>query len=345
MKRPTIADIARRAGVSKVAVSYALNGRPGVSEHTRASVRRIAAELGWHPSSAARALTGSRAGAVGLAMCRPSPPVGVESFLMELIGGIEAVLAERDNALMLQIVPDHRRETEVHHRWWAEDRVDGVIVVDPHREDPRVPVLEALRLPAVVAGHPSAAGSLTAVWSDEAVGTREAVRHLADVGHRRLARVAGPEGPVRTALRDAALGEACAELGLPAPRIAHTDRPDDDGSRLTRSLLTAPDRPTAILFDHDIPAVACLSIAAELGLSVPTDLSVVAGEDSPLTRVVRPALTCVGRDIAAYGGRVATALLTLIEEGGPPGTPGPGVETEPARLVSRGSTGPPPPGG
>ncbi|MBB0247343.1 LacI family transcriptional regulator, partial [Streptomyces alkaliphilus] len=196
-----------------------------------------------------------------------------------------------------------------------------MIVVDPQHEDPRIPVLEELRLPAVVAGHPSAAGGLTAVWSDEAVGTREAVRHLADAGHRRLARVAGSPRLVRTALRDAALTEVCAELGLPKPRITHTDHTDGDGSETTRNLLTAPDRPTALLFDHDITAVACLSVAAELGLSVPADLSVVARDDSPLTRVVRPALTTVGRDIAGYGSRVATTLLTVIEEGGPVGEP------------------------
>ncbi|MCE7082508.1 LacI family DNA-binding transcriptional regulator [Streptomyces sp. ST2-7A] len=344
MKRPTIADIARQAGVSKVAVSYALNGQPGVSDRTRASIRRIAAELGWRPSSAARALTGSRAGVVGLAMCRPAGFPGVEPFFMELISGIEAVLAERDNALMLQIVPDHERETEVYHRWWGEGRVDGVIVLDPHHEDPRIPVLEGLRLPAVVVGHPSAAGGLTAVWSDDSVGVREAVRHLAGAGHRRLARVAGPTRLTHTALRDGALRETCAELGLPAPRITHTDHTGEGGADATRALLTAPDRPTAIVFDNDIMAVACLSVAAELGLSIPADLSVIAWDDSPLTRVVRPALTALGRDIAAYGGRAATALLTVIEEGRPAGEPGVGVEEPPARLIPRGSTGPPPGG-
>ncbi len=88
MKRPTIADIARRAGVSKGAVSYALNGQPGVSEATRQRILAIAEEIGWNPNSAARALSGATANAVGLALCRPARILGIEPFYMELISGV-----------------------------------------------------------------------------------------------------------------------------------------------------------------------------------------------------------------------------------------------------------------
>jgi DNA-binding LacI/PurR family transcriptional regulator len=103
-KRPTIADIAQRAGVSKVAVSYALNGQSGVSEATRRRIIAIAEEIGLSPNSAARALTGAAAQAVGLVLSRPARTLGLEPFFMELISGVEAVLSARSYALTLQVV-------------------------------------------------------------------------------------------------------------------------------------------------------------------------------------------------------------------------------------------------
>src|SRR5919106_5076380 len=93
VKRPTIADVARRAGVSKGAVSYALNGQPGVSEATRQRIMAIAREIGFNPNSAARALSGASAKAVGLTLCRPARILSIEPFFMELISGVEAELS------------------------------------------------------------------------------------------------------------------------------------------------------------------------------------------------------------------------------------------------------------
>ena len=109
MKRPTIADIAQRAGVSKGAVSYALNGQPGVSEATRQRIVAIAREIGFNPNSAARALSGATARAVGLTICRPARILSIEPFFMGLISGFEAELAARGFALTLQVVatPEH----------------------------------------------------------------------------------------------------------------------------------------------------------------------------------------------------------------------------------------------
>ncbi|MEU6742562.1 LacI family DNA-binding transcriptional regulator [Streptosporangium sandarakinum] len=338
MKRPTIADIARRAGVSKVAVSYALNDRPGVSEAKRAVIKAIAQEIGWRPNSAARALNGARAHSVGLAVCRPARVLGVEPFFMELISGIESELSARSYGLMLQVVTDHEQETETYRRWWGEGRVDGAILVDLHFADPRVTELETLGMPAVVLGHPSEAGSLVPVWSDDGAPVQETVRYLAALGHRRVARVAGLPRLVHTVLRDRAFTAVCAELGLDGQAVVHTDYTGEEGARATRRLLSSRDRPTAVIYDNDIMAVAGLSVAQEMRLDVPADLSIVAWDDSPLSRVVRPALTALTRDIPAYGAHAARALLSLIA-----GERVPGVEDEAARLVPRASTAPPPP--
>lgn len=338
-KRPTIADIARRAGVSKGAVSYALNGQPGVSEATRARILAIAEEIGWRPNSAARALSGARADAVGMVLCRPARFLGVEPFFMELISGIEAELAARSCALMLQVVPDHDTEIAAYRRWWGEGRIDGAILVDLHADDRRIGVLGALGMPAVVVGDPSAAGPMVPVWSDEGAAVRETVTYLAALRHRRIARVAGLPRLVHTRLRDEAFAAVCAELGLTGCVTLHTDYTGEEGARATRRLLSSPERPTAIVYDNDIMAVAALGVAQEMGLNVPADLSIVGWDDSPLSQVVRPPLTALKRDIPGYGAHAARLMLALID-----GREVTGFQDEPARLAPRGSTAPAPAG-
>ncbi|WP_229818711.1 MULTISPECIES: hypothetical protein [Streptomyces] len=93
--------------------------QPGVSDATRASIKAIAEELGWRPNSAARALSGARAQAVGLVVRRPASTLGVEPFFMEFISGIESVLSDRSYALMLQMADSHEDELEVYRRWWG----------------------------------------------------------------------------------------------------------------------------------------------------------------------------------------------------------------------------------
>src|ERR1039458_7375768 len=181
VKRPTIADIARRAGVTKAAVSFALNGQPGVSAATRERILAIAEEIGFQPNSAARALSDGRAGAFGLVIDRPANLLGVEPFFMQLIAGIQAELSGDHAALLFSTAEDQAAEIAMYRSWWAQRRVDGVFLVDIQIDDHRVPVLEELRMPAVVIGTPRGAGSLTAVWQDDAAATAATVEYLVGI--------------------------------------------------------------------------------------------------------------------------------------------------------------------
>jgi DNA-binding LacI/PurR family transcriptional regulator len=336
-KRPTISDIALLAGVSKVAVSYALNGQPGVSEATRSRILAIADELGFSPSSAARVLSGAAAQAVGLVLCRPARTLGLEPFFMELISGVEATLSERSYALTLQLASDPMAEVALYKRWWGERRVDGFLVCDLRDDDPRIPALEKLSLPAVVIGGPGHVGRLANIWSDDAAAVVETVEYLHALGHRRIARVGGIPQLLHTRLRTEAFTAVIRRLGLTSATSAVSDYSGEDGARVTRRLLSAARRPTAIIYDNDVMAIAGLSVSQEMGLSVPTDLSIVAWDDSPLCRLVHPALTALSRDIPAYGAHAATLLLDLVSGGS-----GRGIEDSAAVLVPRGSTGPAP---
>ncbi|MET0560878.1 MAG: LacI family DNA-binding transcriptional regulator [Gaiellaceae bacterium] len=333
--RVTIRDIAERAGVSKGAVSYALNGRPGVSDDTRGRILSIADELGWYPNRAARALSASRADACGLVLARPARTLALEPFFMEFIAGVEVELSSRSVALTLQLVDDARQEIDVYRRWWGEHRVDGVLMVDLRVDDPRVDELVRLGLPAVVVGGPLENRALPAVFHDEASVVVDAVHYLAALGHARIAHVTGVRDFVHTRQRSGAFERATTDLGLHAD-IIETDYSAEQGTRATRKLLSLPDPPTAIVFDSDLLAVTGLGVAQRMGFSVPDDVSIVGWDDSLISQVVHPPLTAITRDVIGFGVDAARQLLAAID-----GEATEDVETVRGELTTRGSTGRP----
>lgn len=321
MARPTIADIARKAGVSKGAVSFALNGRPGVSEATRARILQVAEQMQWRPHSAARALGGAKAGAVGLVLARPARTLGVEPFFAQLLSGLQAGLSAHSMALQLMIVEDTAAEIEVYRRWASEHRVDGLVLVDLRVDDPRVEALESLGVPAVVVGGPGPHGDLPSVWADDHEAMTSLVEYLAALGHRSIAHVAGPPEFQHTARRAQAVAEAAVRLDLEATTL-HTDFSDTEGAATTRRLLSRADRPTAIVYDSDVMAVAGLGVATEMAVSVPAELSIASFDDSVLTRLTHPALTALTRDTYEFGRQVALRLLAAIDPGESDDAPG-----------------------
>jgi DNA-binding LacI/PurR family transcriptional regulator len=332
-KRVTIADIAREAGVSKGSVSYALNGQPGVSDATRGRIVEIAEQLGFTPSRGTRAPSAARAGAAGLVICRPARILGVEPFFMELVSGIEAALSAQSCDLTIHVVPEHEAELRVYERWATQRRVDGVFLVDVRVDDERLDAVRRLQLPAVAIAGPGDFGGITSVWSDDAAAITDTVEYLAALGHRNVARVGGLPHLLHTVTRTEAFAAACQRLGVQHAVTVPSDYSGEEGGRATRRLLSSADRPTAIIFDNDIMAVAGLGAAHEMGIPVPQDLSIVAWGDSLLCSVVHPPLTALSRDVAAYGNIAARQLLTVIAEGSAPS-----YQHETAFLVPRAST-------
>jgi DNA-binding LacI/PurR family transcriptional regulator len=336
VKRPTIADIARRAGVTKAAVSFALNGQPGVSAATRERILAIAEEIGFQPNSAARALSDGRAGAFGLVIDRPPNLLGIEPWFMQFIAGIQAELAGGHAALLFSTAEDQAAEIAMYRSWWAQRRVDGVFLVDLQINDQRVLALEELRMPAVVIGTPLGAGSLTAVWEDDAAATVAAVEYLAGIGHRRVARVTGIPRFWHTKIRTDAFTEATRSAGIESVCV-EADYSRERGAEATRTLLRARRPPTAIIYDNDVMAISGLSAAQRLGVEVPAELSIVAWDDSPLCELVHPPLTALSRDIPAYGAHAVRTLAQVVS-----GETVGHFQEEPPVLTLRGSTGSPP---
>ncbi|MGH3759235.1 LacI family DNA-binding transcriptional regulator [Actinophytocola sp.] len=335
-RRPTIADVARHAGVSKGAVSFALNGRAGVSEETRRRILDTAADLGWSPNHRARALSTSRAFALGMVVARDPELVGADPFFPTFIAGVEKVLAERDQALVLQVVTSPAAEVAGYRRLAREGRVDGVFLMDLRRSDARIALLGEIGLPAVTLNRPDVPTPFPAVLLDDRPGIAAAVRHLAGLGHTSIAHVSGPEPFLHAIARRQAFADAMAEAGLPPGRIVAGDFTAAGGRTATHRLLAGPDRPTAIVYANDVMALSAIAVAAELGIRIPEDVSITGFDDTDLAGYVHPALTTVRADARSWGEVAATMLLALIE-----GQDLADTALPPAELVLRDSTSAP----
>ncbi|HJG50952.1 regulatory protein, LacI [Brachybacterium faecium] len=342
-RRVTIADIAGRAGVTSAAVSLAVNGRPGVSDATRARIVAIAEEMQWEPSPAARALAGAPVLTIGMVLARPAEVLGTEAFFGAFVAGLQEVLSRRDYSLQMKIVDSTEAEIDTFRRWLAQRRVDGVVVVDLRQDDPRIPALEELGLPALVIGGPGHHGALPSVYVDDAHATRLLVDHLGERGHRSIARVAGNEDFLHILVRDRAFTERCTELGI-TPVVQDAGFGTRGAGIATAELLAREDAPHAIIFDSDEMALAGIHVVEEAGLRIPEDIAIASYEDSALTRTHRPPITSIGRSAIEYGRVAAARLLEVIEDSrdgraAAAKTPPESRAIEPV-LVVRGSTDP-----
>lgn len=333
--RPTINDVATAAGVSKGAVSFALNGRPGISPDTRRRILETADTLGWSPSPRARALSVSRALAVGLVIARPPEILRADAFFPSFIAGLETVLSRRGHALLLQVA--ERDDHVAYRRLVQEGRVDGVFVTDLQVDDERPALLEELGLPAVLIGPhlgEQPATQQSALGVDDAPGIRAAVRHLVELGHSRIAHVSGPQHMVHGRSRREAWSQALHEAGLPEGTCVEADFSAQSGAQAMGSLLDLAQPPTAVVFANDLMAMAGLSLAISRGVSVPEQLSITGFDDVEISAHLQPSLTTVHTDVVAWGRAAATRLLQLIDGEVP--TP---ADLPHGRLVVRASTG------
>ncbi|MFB9235408.1 LacI family DNA-binding transcriptional regulator [Plantactinospora siamensis] len=335
-RRPTIADVARQVGVSKGAVSFALNGRPGVAAETRSRILAAAAELGWQPSQRARSLSVSRAFSLGFIVARDPALLGSDPFFPAFIAGLESTLSRQGQVLVLQVVTSPDDEVAGYRRLAAESRVDGFVLSDLRHADPRIALVQELGLPAVTLNRPDIPAPFPALCLHDTPGVTEAVRHLAGLGHTRIAHVAGPDALLHGRRRRVAFLEELDRLGLPPGPVEIADFTAAGGTSATRRLLDRADPPTAIVYANDLMAIAGMTAARQAGLRIPEDLSITGYDDTELAAFVHPALTTVRADPFRWGELAADTLLALIDGRQPAET-----ELPDAQLVLRDSTAPP----
>jgi DNA-binding LacI/PurR family transcriptional regulator len=320
-RRPTIDDVAARAGVSSAAVSFAVNGRPGVGEDTRQRILAVAEELGWQPSASARALTEARARAVGLLLARGLDQLEVDPFFVRFLAGIERTLARSDHDLVLRVA--EQIDAGAYGQLAASGRVDGFLLCDVEVDDRRFEVLAEAGVPAVVAGHPVSPCPFPWVETAHADGMRLVAEHLLELGHRRIGFVGGSADYEHVQARLGVWRDTLAAAGVEPGPVAHTPGELFDG------------QVTAIVHTSDGLAAACLAAARERGTAVPGDISITGFDDSQLAALAAPPVTSVRVDYAGFGEGAAAALLAAIA-----GETLPEFTAAPPELVIRASTAP-----
>ncbi|MFE6968915.1 LacI family DNA-binding transcriptional regulator [Isoptericola sp. NPDC057653] len=304
----TIADVAKHAGVSPSAVSHAFNGRPNVSEATAARIRAAADELNWRPNYASRKVSGQGGRSLGLVIARSRETFGRDPFFMRLLAGLTEPLADIGWSLSLTLVHADEEE-QVYRQWWGEQRVDAFLLVDVRNDDPRLALVEQLGAPAALLGAPvgDVVPAVT-VQDDTAVAT--VLGHLADLGHRRVARVTDAPGLAHTRARDRRFARAAGELGVDASFAAWDPAAGDPVADLLGRLGDV----TAVVVDSETVAAEIVAHAPEVGVQVPAQLSVVAWEDSWVSTLVRPRLTALDAPVEESA-RTAVALLEQLVRG------------------------------
>ena len=323
-RRPTIDDVARRAGVSSAAVSFAMNGRRGVGDATRARILDAAAELGWSPSAPARALSRARAGAIGLLLARPVETLEVDPFFLRFLAGVERALARTDHALLLRVLDsDGPVDAAAYARLASSGRVDGFLLSDVESDDPRMELLAEAGLPAVVAGRPTQPCPFPAVETRHAEGLAVATAHLIERGHTRIGFLGGlARYEFEQARLEAWRGEL-ARAGIEPGPVTF----GDPGAALAGS-------PTALVCTSDVLAAAALAEARGTGIAVPGALALTGFDDSAVAALSSPPLTSVRIDYAQFGEAAAGALLAAIA-----GEPSPPFEPASPQLIVRTSSG------
>ncbi len=325
-RRPTLADVAVRAGVSTALVSIVLRDAPGASAATRERVRRAAEEIGYRPDSRARLLRSSRSRLFGVVF-------GVQNaFHGDLVSGLYAAAERAGYELALSAVTPGRDEQRAV-AGLLEDRCEALVLLGPSSPTAALADL-ATRLPVVVVARPVRSAAVDVVRTADDEGARLAVEHLLALGHRDVVHVDGGRAP-GAADRRRGYREALRASGL-TPRVVPGGPSEDDGAAAARQLLTGP-LPTAVTVFNDRCALGVLDVLRRAGRGVPDEVSVVGYDDSRIARLTSVDLTSVAQDVAQLTTLAVGRALDRLD-----GTPVDQRElVVPPRLVARSSTAPP----
>ncbi|MFD6416028.1 LacI family DNA-binding transcriptional regulator [Streptomyces sp. NPDC060194] len=341
--RPTLEEVAARAGVGRGTVSRVINGSPRVSAHTREVVEAAVAELGYVPNTAARALAANRTDAIALVIPEPGPRFFSEPYFAEIISGVSAVLADTSLQLLLTLVGSDRERNRLS-SYVGAHRVDGVLFVSLHAGDPLPDQLDELGIPTVVSGPRSADEPLPSVDSDNFAGAEAAVAHLRERGRRVIATITGRLDVYGAQRRLAGFRHAVAEAGLdddPA-LVDHGDFSEEGGRRAMSELLRRRPDIDAVFAASDVMASGARQVLRENGRRIPEDVALIGFDDSPIARHMEPRLTSVRQPIEEMG-RVMTELLLAeiadtAEHGPGPRRPGRRQVVLPTDLIVRASS-------
>ncbi|MBL1068850.1 LacI family DNA-binding transcriptional regulator [Streptomyces sp. 7-21] len=328
----SIIDVARLAQVSTATVSRALRGLPNVSEATRERVLRAAEELSYRVSPQASSLASGRTGTVGVVL-----PFVNRWFYSQVVAGIDSVLRANDLDLLLYNLGDARVHERFFDRMPLRRRVDALIVLNLPLSQREAEALVSMEVPIAVLGT-----RIHGCWQvsiDNAEGASTAVRHLINLGHRRIGMITGalgdPRGFTTPIVRQHAYRTVLAQADIPYdPELeAPGHLTIEGGAAAMARLRSLSDPPTAVFAESDQMAFGALRTLTRMGLRAPDDVSVIGFDDHETAELLD--LTTIAQPVTYQGELLARQILDALS----------GDEAEPTRvvvptqLVVRGTTG------
>lgn len=313
--RPTLEEVAALAGVGRGTVSRVINGSPRVSDTTRAAVEEAVAELGYVPNKAARALAANRTDAIAVVVPEPETRFFSEPYFSDIVSGVGAALADTDLQLLLTFA-DGDRERRRLAQYLAAHRVDGVLLVSVHADDPLPDLLAQLRIPAVISGRRSAAETLPSVDCDNFDGARAAVEHLLGRGRATIATIVGRRDVYGAQRRLDGYRAALAGAGRSqdVTLIEPGDFTEDGGSRAMAALLERRPDLDAVFAGSDAMAAGARRILRAAGRRIPDDVALVGFDDSVIARHMDPPLTSVRQPTTDMGRTMTEVLLAEMAD-------------------------------
>jgi len=309
-----IADVAREAGVSKAAVSFAFNKPDRLSTETAARIQDVAARMGYRPHPVARMLSAGQTTTIGILTPQALGQVFANPFFALFSEGVASVAEEHGFGLLF-ISPLHGSLAR------ALDRatVDGIVVLGLAEGHPEMDSIRRSGLPAVVVDAPAWPGH-SAILVDDEGGARLAAEHLLALGHREIVVIAvepalgepTDEGVAGRRLRGYRTALSAAGVELTSDQVFRVPATIEGGEAAFLRVWSAGERPTGVLCMSDAAAAGVLGAARRLGIRVPEELSIVGFDDLPLTRFTDPPLTTVHQPVRQKGEEAATMLLEAL---------------------------------
>ena len=328
----TIEDIARAAGVHPASVSRALRGIGNkVSEQTRLKIERIAHELGYRPNAVAASLRTKQSNLVGVVV----PDLGNPLF-GPVVTGLELALREQGYMCLVVHTPDDPSQRRELVAALAHRQVSGLLILAAETDDPLLAAAQEFALPTVLVNRGFGERRFASVVNDDHESVRLVLEHLASLGHRKIAHVAGPSNSSTGRARRQAFEELCAAMGLSAQVTEARAFTREAGLAAALPLFAKARRSTAVFAANDLIALGVLDALRQHGLQVPKDISLVGHNDMPLVDLIAPPLTTVRVAVDQMSRQAAQLLLEQMK------TPeqDPVTRVLSPRLVVRESTAP-----
>ena len=311
--RPTLEEVARRAGVGRGTASRVINGGERVSARARQAVEEAIAELGYVPNSAARTLVTRRTDTVALVIAESEERIFGEPFFAGIVRGIGTALSEADLQLVLMLAQSGQRSEHLD-SYLIRQHVDGVLLLSLHDDDTLPDRIRTRGVPMVVGGQRSEEEHYGFVDVDNTLGARLAVGHLVNRGRAHVGTVTGPLDMVAGRSRYQGYLSGLADAGLaPDPGLVATgDFSQAGGEAAMREILLRRPEVDGVFCANDLMAAGALRVLREAGRDVPGEVSVVGFDDAPLALSTEPPLSTVHQSPERMGREMVDLLLATL---------------------------------